>query len=684
MISGVSSGWALGGNRQWEGLRVRKRNLLTERERTREMMGTQFLREVREMARNHQGTETYDEVIVRTVGNKICEGTWLGEVRQVELKHLWENEDVVGHKTENTGRARRVDKRQPEENAEGERKVKRRADQETQTCGFKGCRNRPAAKAWGCKGDPPDARCEEHAGSLCVGGRVRCKCKVTEEPEERRAKRKMRAKEGGSDLTSRKQEAEGADEEESEEERRRRERKEEVISELIQATDEGSEIAFEWRGRMERGIVTHMRRTGMAAGSFREPDQIGVQRHNGETIHFELSETLTTWKILKKRNREEDEKSKQGKLQKEGERHAEGQTREEDSQRDERNAKRIRHDGTRFPKTHEGHRNLHRARNRGAGGGTGEGEEGGTGGPRRHQGSEGKRPHNPVYGRATRAVGDEERGEGSKGKRDGNGRAGLCLWGEAERQEVPAVDVEGGRGSLCAHPTKGKRLNVRTLQEGEGAPPGSHPKERKQQGANQAEWTHQRSGEEQGPSGPGGGSSESAKEGMEETEWESRLIQENPELEGRKPRPFTLSSRLAQQNDGSIKPPLTSNERKAKRLSYRSKIDKMDIHRVAEKLEEHGNTVTVQKGRRQHKKARAQQPNSPTAQQESPTDQQPSRRTLRSEQREFEETWLPIVRVTPCSPPQVGGCREGTAGGEGRRKGKKGLPDDKLPADSKD
>jgi len=171
---------------------------------------------------------------------------------------------------------------------------------------------------------------------------------------------------------------------------------------------------------------------------------------------------------------------------------------------------------------------------------------------------------------------------------------------------------------------------------------------------------------------------------MEETEWESRLIRENPELEGRKPRPFTLSSRLAQQNDGSVKPPLTSNERKAKRLAYRSKIDKMDIHRVAEKLEEQGNMAIIQKGGRQQKKARAQQPSSPTTQQKSSTDQQTSRRTLRSEQREFEETWLPIVRVTPCSPPQVGGCREGQAGGAGRRKGKKGLPDDKLPSDSKD
>ena len=252
------------------------------------------------------------------------------------------------------------------------------------------------------------------------------------------------------------------------------------------------------------------------------------------------------------------------------------------------------------------------------------------GGPRRHQGSEGKRPHNPVYGRTARVIGDEESGEGSGGVRDGSGSAGLCLWGEAEWQDVSPVDVKGGRGGLRAHPTRRNRLNVRTLQEGEGAPTGSHPKERKQQGANQAEWTHQRSGEEQGPSGSGGGSSESAKEGMEETEWESRLIRENPELEGRKPRPFTLSSRLAQQNDGSVKPPLTSNERKAKRLAYRSKIDKMDIHRVAEKLEEQGKMAIIQKGGRQQNKARAHQPSSPTTQQKSSTDQQTSRRTLRS------------------------------------------------------
>ena len=55
---------------------------------------------------------------------------------------------------------------------------------------------------------------------MCVGGRVRCKYKVTEEPEAKSDKRKKRAKEGGSDLTSKDQEAEEAEEEESEEERR--------------------------------------------------------------------------------------------------------------------------------------------------------------------------------------------------------------------------------------------------------------------------------------------------------------------------------------------------------------------------------------------------------------------------------------------------------------------------------
>ena len=296
-------------------------------------MGEQFLRDAREIARKQKGTETYDELVGRIATTKRFESAWLGEVRPVELKNLWENEDVVGYETANTSRARRVDKRQPEENAEEEREGKRRTELGTQTCGFKGCMSNPTTKAWGCKKEPPDTRCEEHAGSMCVGGRGRCKCKVTEEPEAKSAKRKKSTKEGGSDLTSEDQEGEEAEEEESEEKRRRRERNEEEISELIQETDEGSEIAYEWRGNTERGKVTHMRRTGMAAGAYMEPDQIGVQRHTGEIIHFELSEILTTWKILIKREHpEEDERSEQSKLQKTGKRDAEGQTQDEDEQ----------------------------------------------------------------------------------------------------------------------------------------------------------------------------------------------------------------------------------------------------------------------------------------------------------------------------------------------------------------
>ena len=210
-----------------------------------------------------------------------------------------------------------------------------------------------------------------------------------------------------------------------------------------------------------------------------------------------------------------------------------------------------------------------------------------------------------------------------------------------------------------------------------------------QQGTNKTERVHQRSGEEQGPPGPGGSGSESAAEGVEETEWEGRLRQEHPELEGRTPRSFALSRRVAKQNDGKHKPPLTKNEKKACRLAYRNKVDKMDIHRIVEVLEQRVSTT-----RQEHKSPTAQEHKSPTAQEhKSPTAQQHNRepaqkhtrRSRRKEEKEIEEEWLPIIRVTPCNPPRVGGCMVGDkAGGGGRQKRSKGLPDDKLPADSKD
>ena len=192
---------------------------------------------------------------------------------------------------------------------------------------------------------------------------------------------------------------------------------------------------------------------------------------------------------------------------------------------------------------------------------------------------------------------------------------------------------------------------------------------------------------------------------MEETEWEGRLRQEHPELEGRTPRSFALSRRVAKQNDGKHMPPLTKNEKKACRLAYRNKVDKMDIHRIVEVLEQRVSTTrqehkspTAQEHKsptaQEHKSPTAQEHKSPTVQEhKSPTAQQHNRepaqkhtrRSRRKEEKEIEEEWLPIIRVTPCNPPRVGGCMVGDkAGGGGRQKRSKGLPDDKLPADSKD
>jgi hypothetical protein len=61
-------------------------------------------------------------------------------------------------------------------------------------CGYKGCRRYPTKVAWGCSGPEgngePEPRCEEHESIPCRGGMVGCACRVTEEEDVPKQKKK--------------------------------------------------------------------------------------------------------------------------------------------------------------------------------------------------------------------------------------------------------------------------------------------------------------------------------------------------------------------------------------------------------------------------------------------------------------------------------------------------------------